>query len=242
VTVLAVLIGHLLMGCGTSESGRVAIAGTSQAAAGPAPAEVVVVKVGVTPITGALYNHWMAVGAATVELPKPTGPVPQPIDYAPPHFTACVKHLQISAPKSITTGQLRSRCETMYQGIQQRILNFLISGYWLRGEAAERHISVTEAAVRKKFEEEKRANYRSAAAFRRLQEASRQTIPDLMFAVETRMLSAKLLETFARTHGHEKPERVIITAFNKAIRGRWTPKTDCQPGYVVPDCAQQHTP
>jgi hypothetical protein len=233
----AFLAGLILASCGGSSKHATSV-GTSASVAGPAPATVVVVQVGAMPITGATYDHWMAIGAATVEIPKPTGPLPKPVAYEPPGFTACVAHLHTGAPKSTTATQLRAKCQQTYEGIRSRILNFLISGYWLRGEAAERHASVTEAEVRKKFEEEKRANYPSAASFRRLEEASRQTVSDLMFAVETQMLSGKLLEKFTKAHSHEKSEQATIAAFNKSIRGKWTARTSCQLGYVIRDCKQ----
>jgi hypothetical protein len=241
VTLLVLFVGYLLTGCGTNGSKREAPSTASPSAAAPPP-DAVVVKVGVTPITGATYNHWMAIGAATVELPRTAGPIPRPVDYAPPDFAACITHLRISTRRSMTTGQLRARCTATYERIRRRILNFLITGYWLRGAAAEHHISITEAAVRKRFEEERRADYPSPAAFHRLQEASRQTVPDLMFAVETRMLSAKLLDSFIAAHGRVKSEQGIVTAFNNALRSTWTRKTICEPGYVIPDCGRHHMP
>jgi hypothetical protein len=182
----------------------------------------------------------MEIGAATVEMPRPTGPVPKPLAYEPPKFTACVAHLGAGAgaQTAASAAQLRARCKKTYEGIEDRVLNFLITGYWLRGEAAEQHGAVPEAEVHKKFEEEKRRKYPTATSFRRLREASRQTVPDLEFAVETQLLSGKLLEKFTREHPHESSERATITAFNGSIRSKWTPKTDCRPGYVVPDCRQ----
>jgi hypothetical protein len=238
MVLLALLAGLILTACGNSASRRTASVVTPAAAAGPAPATAVVVQVGATPINGAVYDHWMTIGAATVDMPKPGALMPNPIAYEPPQFTACVAHLLKAAPRSTTTAQLTAKCKKTYQGIQNRILNFLITGYWLRGEAAEQHTSVTEPEVRKKFEEEKRANYPTAASFRKLQEASRQTVPDLMFAVETQMLSAKLLEQFTKAHPHEKSEQATITAFNNSIRSTWARKTSCRRGYVVKDCKQ----
>lgn len=199
---------------------------------------VVVARIGTAAISLATYEHWMAIGAATVEMPKPTGPLPKVVEYVPPEFTACVAQLRANAPSSTLTAPLRAQCRRTYKGIQARILNFLITGYWLRGEAAEQHASVSEAEVRNEFDEERRAHYPTAASFRRVQEASRQTVSDLMFAVETRMLSAKLLEKFRSTHSKGKSEQATIAAFNKSVRSTWALKTNCQPGYVVPDCEQ----
>ena len=235
VVVLAVLTGLTLASCGGS--GKHATMVRSISPAGPAPADAVVVQVGATPITGATYDHWIAIGVATVEMPKPTGPLPKPVAYEPPNFTACIAHLRTGARKS-TTAKLKATCKTTYEGIQGRILNFLITGNWLRAEAAEQHVSVTEAEVHKKFEEERKANYPSAASFRRLQEASRQTVPDLMFAVETRMLSTKLFEKFTKAHPKGKFEQAKVAAFNTSLTSKWTAKTNCEPGYVVRDCKQ----
>jgi hypothetical protein len=236
VTCASALLAVLaLASCGGS-SGHATSSNSSTSAA--TATTTTVVRVGATPISQATYNHWIAIGAATVEMPKPTGPLPKPVAYEPPQFTACVAHLLQAAPKSTTTAELTAKCKKTYEGIQNRILNFLITGYWVRGEAAQQHASVTEAEVRKKFEEEERAHYPTAASFRRLQEASRQTVPDLMFAVETQMLSAKLLEKFTKTQRKGKAEQAAIAAFNKSISSTWTSRTSCQSGYVVPDCKQ----
>ena len=238
MAVLALLAGLLLAACGADARKHTWPVPGETDASGPARATATVVQVGARPITGATYEHWLAVGAATVDMPKLGKPLPTPITYEPPRFTACIARLHASAPKPATVSQLRAKCQKSYRAVQNRILNFLITGYWLRGEAAERHASVTQAEVRKRFEEEKRAGYPTAASFRSLKEASRQTVADLMFAVETQMLSQKLLEKFTKTHSHETPEQAVIAAFNQSIREKWTARTSCEPGYVVQDCRQ----
>jgi hypothetical protein len=219
-------------------------AGTDKAAsrASVAPETAVVVRIGTTLITGAMYDHWMTIGAATVEKPKPNGSLPKPVPYEPPKFTACVARLRDKTRQATPVAPLQAECKATYEGIQDRILSFLITGYWLRGEAAEKGLSVSVAEVKKKFDEEKRENYPTAASFRRLQEASKQTIPDLEFAIETQMLSTKLLGHFAAEHGEEKYEEAAVPGFNKSIRAKWRPRTSCQPGYVVPDCKQYKEP
>jgi hypothetical protein len=162
-----------------------------------------------------------------------------PVAYEPSDFTACVAHLlRTGAPRS-SAAQLKVRCEQTYEGIRARILNFLITGYWLRGEAAAEGISVSQAEVQKQFEAVKRAQYPTAASFRRLLDASRQTVSDLMFAVQTQMLSTRLLEKFTKDYGKGRSEQATIAAFNRAIRSKWTARTDCRPGYVVKDCRQR---
>jgi hypothetical protein len=159
------------------------------------------------------------------------------VQYRPPKFTACVAHLRAGAPSSTAIEPLRAECKRVYEGIRARVLNFLITGYWLRGEAAETHTPVSEAEVRAKFEQERRTNYPTPASFRRLEEASRQTRPDLEFAVETQMLSARLLARFTSA-GQFSSEQAAVAAFNNHMQSTWTPRTSCQPGYVIKGCKQ----
>lgn len=177
----------------------------------------------------------MKVGAATVSAPTPGSPPTPIVEYEPPDYTTCIAHLRASAARPhSTTAELRATCEQTHASIQARILNFLITGYWLREQALAEGLSVSPAEVRRRFAEEKRASYPTASSFRRFQEASRQTSADLMFAVETQLLSRKLLEKFDRG----KAEQSKVDAFNQSIRRKWTPKTDCRPGYIVKDCKQ----
>jgi hypothetical protein len=231
-SLLVLLVG--LCGCGSA--GRATVSG-ARSSSEDAP----VVRIGSFSISSAAYAHWMLIGAATVEMPRPGVPPVQPVAYDPPGFEACVSRLRQSSA-GVATSQLRTRCENTYAAIQRRILNFLITGYWLRGAAAEQHLEVSTGEVRAKFEEEKRTNYSSAAAFRRLQEASRQTQPDLEFATQTQMLSTRLLERFEKRNPHESSEQATIRAFNRSIKATWVPRTSCSPGYVVPDCKQYRPP
>jgi hypothetical protein len=231
-----VLCATILTSCGSSGAHKPNTADTASIRDAAAAHAVVAQVVGATPITGASYDHWLAVGEATVEMPKRTGPLPKPVHYEPPFFTACIVHLRPTAAGA-STSELRSKCRKTYEGIQERILNFLITGYWLRREASEHRVTVSPAEVRKRFEEVRHAHY-TTASFRRLREASRQTVADLEFAVETQMLSAKLLEVFTKAHPHERSEQATIAAFNKSIRRTWMPQTSCEPGYVVADCKQ----
>jgi hypothetical protein len=229
--------GLLLAACGANGGPR----RPHTTASDPAPASVVV-QVGSIPITSETYEHWMRIGAATVTMPKAAGPIPAPITYRPPDFAACVAHARQGGLRSAQTAPLRAECKATYESIQRRILSFLIVGNWLRAAAAEAHASVTPAEVRERFEEERKAHYPAPRALRRLEEVSRQTVPDLEFAVETQMLSAKLLATFAKEHGKQKNEQAAVPAFNRSITSKWIASTSCQPGYVVPDCEQYRSP
>jgi hypothetical protein len=215
----------------------------------PTPARVapptgdVVVQVGDMSIGRALYEHWMRIGAATVNPPPPGRPAPRPFVFEPPAFAACIAQSRAAGHGGrATTAQLRSSCRQIYAGIQARVLNFLITGYWLRGEAVAEGIAVSPAEVRRRFEQERRANYPTPESFHRFQEASRQTPADLMFAVATQLLSTKLLERYERAHGRSPSASSGIEELNRRIKSSWTKLTKCLPGYVVRDCSQYRQP
>jgi len=235
---VAALVGLTLSACGGGGSPDAAIQ-HGDARSGRA-ASTVIVRVGGSTVTRLMYDHWMTIGAATVTAPPARGALLKPLAYEPPAFAACVAHLQASARRGRTAAQLKAACKETYAGIQARILAFLITGYWLREQAAEQGQTVTPVEVRKKFDEERRAHY-TAASFRRLREASRQTVPDLEFAEQTQMLSTKLVEDFTKTHPHET-EAATIATFNRTIRATWLSRTHCASGYVVPDCKQYRRP
>jgi hypothetical protein len=233
---VSVIMALTLMSCGGGGASKLE---TSHARKSP-PSQWVV-AVGSTRIAREAYEHWMEIGAATVELPK-RGAKPQVITYTPPAFTACVAQLKAGAPPGLSASVLLAQCRATYHGIQTRILGFLITGYWLRNDAAETHLTVSRTEVRRRFADERRLHYPTWESFHRLEQTSHQSVADLEFAVETAMLSARLLERFAKARGDAKNEQSAIPAFNKSIVSKWTPATDCQPGYVVPDCRQYRAP
>jgi hypothetical protein len=240
LVVLVLCSAFALMSCGSSPHNTARVA-SSTSVTSPRPSGSAVVQIGDAAISPAAYAHWMAIGAATVEMPKPTGPLPTVTEYTPPAFTACVARRRALVASANRIPALRSECRKIYEGIQARVLNFLVTGYWLRGEAAEMHASVSQAEVHRKFKEYRQEDFPTPAAFQRLEEASHQSVRDLEFAVETRMLSTRLLERFTRRVGNGKTEQATITAFNRYIASRWLPRTSCKPGYVVKDCKQYRT-
>jgi len=207
------------------------------AARGPAPASGIVATVGRTRITGAVYDHWLAIGEATVKPYSAKGPLPNPVIYDPPAFGDCVARLS-----GATIGERRRRCERRYNAIQTRVLDFLIVGYWLREAAARHHLRVSSAELRREYGAEVRKHYATVGALARFEKASRQTRADLEFALETQMLSSRLIGAFAKKHPHEPSERAAIQAFNSGIKQEWVPRTTCARGYVVTDCKQYEPP
>jgi hypothetical protein len=242
----ALALGLALSACGTTvrPTNKATLpAAHEEAIPGTVPAGTVVVQVGNTPITRALYEHWMRVGDATVEKPSSTGALPAAVDYEPTEYTACVAHLKTTLELTEAVIQIRSRCQQIYKSIEERILVFLIHGYWLREEASENAVTVTNAELQKEFNQIKKQGYPTAAAFHRLLAASHQTVADLKFAVLSQMLSNKLTQKLANTDTEirdatEKTPEAQTAQVNTLLTKKWPAKTLCTTGYIVKGCKQ----
>jgi hypothetical protein len=223
---IAILVGLTLSACGGG--------GPSQTT-GPREA---VVHVGNTPISRSLFDRWMAI-AFTFRNPPTPGQAPStPVVPDPPGFTACAAQLMMKARKpKPRLEQLKHECERDYRDVQPRILHFLIHAYWIRGEAADQGVHVSDSEVQKRFQEITRKNFPKAAAFHRYLARSDQGVPDLLFSLEAQMLTAKLEQT-ATKGAKGKPAKTALAKSAQILEEKWKAKTSCIPGFVIRDCKQ----
>jgi hypothetical protein len=106
---------------------------------------------------------------------------------------------------------------------QQRrttVMNFLISGFWIIGEAQERGIRISDKEVNRQFERTRRSAFRSERRFKRFLRRTGQTIADLKFRTRIDLLSEKL--------------QAVVDPGEFA--SKWRARTLCAPGFTVPDC------
>jgi len=162
-----------------------------------------VVQVNGTPITKTTFEHWMSVAAAsTASSTGTTGA--KPAIPVPPHYTACIAHLEATATKPAkgqskpTKTDLKSECEQQYKSLQQEVLGFLISSSWVLGEAESLGVKVSDAEVKKEFEKIKNEQFPKAAEFQKFLATSGQTVSDLLLRVKLNMLSSKIQQKVAK--------------------------------------------
>lgn len=177
-----------------------------------------VVSVNGTSITKAAFRHWMGVAAASASAtpegaPSSTPPVPEP-----PEYTACIRHLEATAPKPAkgktppSRAQFKSQCETQYTAYKQEVLDFLISSQWVLGEAAEQGVKVSEAEVKKQFETLKKEQFPKESAYKAYLARSGETEADLLQRVKLQLLARKLQEKIAK-NAKKKPSKAEIAKY-----------------------------
>jgi foldase protein PrsA len=165
-----------------------------------------VVQVGGTPVTKTTFEHWLSVASASTA--AGTGATaPKPVVPDPPSYTACIAHLEATAPKPAkgqskpTSAQLKTQCEQQYKSLQQEVLGFLISSAWVLGEAESQGVRVSDSEVKKEFEKIKNQQFPKAAEFQKFLASSGQTVSDLLLRVKLNLLSSKIQQKVAKQKG-----------------------------------------
>jgi hypothetical protein len=104
------------------------------ACGGGEPESVVVARVGGHPITKAALARQMSAIA------------PQHLVPDPPRYTKCVARQEALSPQSIRA-LLKEECQRQYHELLERALGYMISSYWLIGEAADEGLTSRDHGV-----------------------------------------------------------------------------------------------
>jgi foldase protein PrsA len=183
--------------------GAVLFALIGLAACGGIPGNAVVQVNGSTTISKDAFGHWMSVAASSGS----TATGEKPVVPDPPNFTACIAHLQKTAPKpekgqkAPTAAQLKTQCQQQYKSLQQEVLGFLISSSWVLGEGKSLGVKVSDKEVHKEFEKIRSAQFPKAADFEKFLASSGQSVSDLLLRVKLNLLSQKLQKKVVQSKG-----------------------------------------
>lgn len=206
------VLGHLAL---------LAAAGTALTlnACGGIPGNAVV-SVNGKAVTKATFHHWLGVAASSSAGAVP-GQAAQSVVPEPPHYTACIAHLQATQTKPAkgqtapTEAQLKSQCEQQYTTLKQEVLPFLISSEWVLGEAEERGIKVSDTEVQKKFNQVKNQQFPKEAEFQKFMTTTGQTISDLLLRVKLSMVTTKIQEKITKEAGKKPSQKEISDYYEK---------------------------
>jgi len=146
-----------------------------------------------TPIEKRAFDHWLTVAAKSTG--QQNAAVPQP-----PDFEQCVAAARKAAPKPAkgqkppTTEALRTQCRRQYDELRNQVVNLLVNLEWIEGEAEEMNIKVSDAEVRKSFEQQKKQSFPKAADYQQFLKQSGQTEADILARVRADTLATKIRE------------------------------------------------
>jgi foldase protein PrsA len=177
-----------------------------------------VVSVNGTGITKEQFAHWMAIAAAGSASQEAGKTAPKPPVPEPPDFTACIQHLEATAPKTAagktppSKAQYKSQCEQQYTAYKQEVLSFLISSQWVLSEASEQGVHVSDAEVKKKFDALKSQQFPKEQAFKEFLARTGESEADLLMRVKLQLLASKIQEKVSKT-AKKKPSKAEIEKY-----------------------------
>lgn len=118
-----------------------------------------------------------------------------------------------------------------------RALGFLITSSWVVGEAAARHLSVSEEDVKKRLAQVEKQSFTKPGALNAFLAKSHQTNDDLMARVRLELLQDKIAGQVTSSVSSAR-RKAHLTAFERNFQAHWRRVTDCLPAYVMEDCKQ----
>ena len=143
------------------------------------------------------FNHWLNVAAKSSG--QPGASVPDA-----PEFTECIEQKRKTTPKpakgqpKTTDQQLKDQCKQEYEALRDQVLQLLVSFQWIEGEAEEKGITVTDAEVKKSFEQQKKQSFPKEADYQKFLKDSGQTEQDIMKRVKLDLLSNKIRDSIIK--------------------------------------------
>jgi len=138
------------------------------------------------------FSHWMAVAA------KSTGAANAAVPDPEAGYTKCVAAKRKATPApakgqpKVTDDQLKTQCKTDYEQYRNQVLQLLISFKWIQGEADAKNVKVTDAEVKKAFDEQKKQSYPKEADYQKFLKDNGQSEQDILERVKLDLLSTKI--------------------------------------------------
>ena len=187
-------------------------AGVLLSACGGVPGNAVATVDG-NSIDKASYEHWLNIAAKSSG--QPGAAVPDP-----PNYTKCIAAKRKSTPKpakgqpKTTDAQLKTQCEQQYKQLRDQVLQLLISFKWIQGEAKEQSVKVTDAEVKKSFDQQRKQSFPKEKDFQKFLKQNGYTVADLMQRVRLDLLSNKIRDKVVKGKDHVT-EKQIDDFYNK---------------------------
>ncbi len=151
-----------------------------------------VAKVGDSTITQDEFDKWLNT-AARGNAQGGAAVVPDPPDY-----TKCVaaksKTPVPKGQKKPTEDALKKQCKAEYDQLKREVMQFLIQAEWVQQEAADQDIKVTDAQIKKSFEDQKKQAFPNDKQYQEFLASSGMSEEDILFRVKLDQLQQKLTQ------------------------------------------------
>ena len=151
-----------------------------------------VAKVGDASITEEEFDKWMTTAV------KGQAQGGQAVVPDPPEFTKCMAaKKETPAPEGQgkqSDAALKKQCKQEFDTLKGEVMQFLIQAEWVQQEAEDQGIEVSDKAVRKSFEDQKKQAFPNDKAYQEFIKTSGMTEEDILFRVRLDQLQQKLTQ------------------------------------------------
>jgi foldase protein PrsA len=151
-----------------------------------------VAKVGDATITQEEFDKWLST-AAKGNAQGGTAAVPDPPDYEK-CVAAKAKTPVPKDQKKPSDDALKKQCKSEYDALKKEVMQFLIQAEWVQQEAADQDIKVTDAQIKKSFEDQKKQAFPNDKQYNQFLASSGMTEEDILFRVRLDQLQQKLTQ------------------------------------------------
>ena len=121
----------------------------------------------------------------------------------PPDYKKCVAGLkkQLSAQKGApkqSDAALKKQCKTQYDQLKGEVMQFLIQAQWVQQEAEDRDVEVSDAEVKKSFNQQKKQAFPKEADYKKFLKDSGMNEEDILYRVKLDQLQTKLTQKVSK--------------------------------------------
>ena len=177
-----------------------------------------VAKVGDTAITKEDFDHWLETAARQ----RAAGCRRRRARSARLHEVRrrARRSSRRQGPAKQTDAQLKKQCKTEYDQLKQQVMQFLIQAEWVQQEAEEQDVKVTDAEVKKSFEDQKKQAFPKEKDYKKFLKTSGMTEEDILFRVKLDTLQSKLTQKVTEDEGKvtDEDDRGVLREEQEALR------------------------
>ena len=166
------------------------------------------------------FDHWLNVAAKSGG--QQGAAVPDPPDY--PKCVAAKRKLQPAKPPKgqpkVTDSQLQDQCKQEYTALRDQVMQLLVSFQWIEGEAEEMNIKLSDAEVKKSFDQQRKQQFPKDADYKKFLKDSGQSEEDILQRVRLELLSNKIRDKIVK--GKDQVTDQQIKAYYDKNRQRFS--------------------
>lgn len=161
-----------------------------------------------TVIKKADFAKWLATAQASASQGA------KPVAYEPPDYNKCVaakKAQPVAKGQEQTAAALKKQCKQEFDQLKKQVMQFLIQAQWVEQEAKSQDIKISDAQVKKSFDDQKKQAFPTDKAYSQFLKTSGMSEADILFRVRLDQLQQKLTQKV--TEGETKVSAADIQAY-----------------------------